>query len=490
MPWRALIGVFYDDGLYAVLARSLAEGHGYRFLHLPSAPAGVHYPPGWPLFLSLLWRLWPVFPANALLLRGANVVLLGAAAALAAAYLGPRLGLGRWGTAVLLTAACTAVPLLAVATVLFSEPLFLVLLLGACWAADAVRAAGRHRALALAFGAGALAGTAALTRSIGVAVAVGVVGSFLLSRRWVHAALAALPVALMLVPWQLWVRAHHGTVDPLIAANYGTYADFVGQGGVQFSLASLAELAQPLAAITMPPVGALREVLALPALVVLVFGVGVLVRRVPPLGLAVAVYLGTVALWPYGPSRFLWALLPLLAPAFAAGARSLWRLSAGPRVRRWARAAAVAGTVPVVVGYGWYQARELPRGAATATQRGISATLAPVIPWIRSATDSTAVIASEDEALIWLYGGRRTVPNYLWRVRGRASEDLGPDSLRVWLERNGVTYLVLSGRGSDAAPGVDALLSRYPGSLRVVRVWPEGPMAFVLAPAAAAAAGR
>ena len=36
MPWGALIGVFYDDGLYLALARSLAEGEPARY---ESAPA-------------------------------------------------------------------------------------------------------------------------------------------------------------------------------------------------------------------------------------------------------------------------------------------------------------------------------------------------------------------------------------------------------------------------------------------------------------------
>ena len=42
---RALIGVFYDDGLYAGLATALAHGSGYVHPHLPGTPAAVHDPP-------------------------------------------------------------------------------------------------------------------------------------------------------------------------------------------------------------------------------------------------------------------------------------------------------------------------------------------------------------------------------------------------------------------------------------------------------------
>ena len=74
------VGVFHDDGVYAILAKSLATGQGYRYLHLPGAPAATHYPPGYPIFLSLLWRISPSFPGNVRLLLLANAALLAVAA--------------------------------------------------------------------------------------------------------------------------------------------------------------------------------------------------------------------------------------------------------------------------------------------------------------------------------------------------------------------------------------------------------------------------
>jgi len=58
--WPA--GVFQDDGIYVVLGKALASGEGYRYLNLPGAPYATHYPPGYPLFLALLWKLSPQFP--------------------------------------------------------------------------------------------------------------------------------------------------------------------------------------------------------------------------------------------------------------------------------------------------------------------------------------------------------------------------------------------------------------------------------------------
>ena len=46
------VGVYQDDGIYTVLAKSLATGQGYRYLHIPDAPNATHYPPLYPLFLA------------------------------------------------------------------------------------------------------------------------------------------------------------------------------------------------------------------------------------------------------------------------------------------------------------------------------------------------------------------------------------------------------------------------------------------------------
>ena len=74
------VGVFHDDGVYTILGKSIATGQGYRFLHLPGAPAATHYPPGYPLLLALLWKIAPSFPENVPVFLFANAVLLGVVA--------------------------------------------------------------------------------------------------------------------------------------------------------------------------------------------------------------------------------------------------------------------------------------------------------------------------------------------------------------------------------------------------------------------------
>src|SRR6202165_2627743 len=57
-------GILQDDGIYLIDAKALAEGSGYRILSLPAQPNETRYPPLYPLYLSLAWRVIPSFPAN------------------------------------------------------------------------------------------------------------------------------------------------------------------------------------------------------------------------------------------------------------------------------------------------------------------------------------------------------------------------------------------------------------------------------------------
>jgi hypothetical protein len=57
-------GILQDDGVYFIDAKALAEGSGHRILSLPVQPSDTRYPPLYPLYLSLAWRMIPSFPAN------------------------------------------------------------------------------------------------------------------------------------------------------------------------------------------------------------------------------------------------------------------------------------------------------------------------------------------------------------------------------------------------------------------------------------------
>ena len=69
---KEVLGLFHDDGIYAVVAKSLSDGVGYRIISLPTAPDQTKYPFLYSYILSWLWSLYPKFPDNIGLLKAAN----------------------------------------------------------------------------------------------------------------------------------------------------------------------------------------------------------------------------------------------------------------------------------------------------------------------------------------------------------------------------------------------------------------------------------
>jgi hypothetical protein len=481
------VGVVHDDGTYLALARSLAEGTGYRLAFLPGAPP-AHVAPLYPVFLAALWALWPAFPDNLALLRAANPVLLGLFAGGFAGYLTWRRVLPAVAASVAAAVLATAVPVLAQTTVLLADPLVLVLMLGAWALADASAGAepGR-RASGLAAGAGVVAGLAALTRASGAGSLVAVVLVLAVRRRRREALLAAACSGLVLLPWLTW-SALHREMDPLLAAAYGGYGALARQAGVHVHpLEALWEGLRPLGMLAFATLKeSYHPYAGVPAVLVLVAGGVTLVRRAPTMGWSLAGGLGVLVSWPYASDRLVWVLVPALGVALVVGAAALWSgAAAGGLSRRLAlRGLALAGVLPAAVGFVPFQVEALLEGVVTTGQRSTSAVFRDVVPWVRTGTPSSAVIAGENEALVWLYTGRPTAPSNLWHLVGRSAVAFGPDSLRAYFGRAGVTHLLVTDPRSEVASVLEDAWLLFPGFLVPVQVWPGGAAAFAVFPAA------
>ena len=79
-------GLFSDDAWYVLLARALATGEGYTLTNLPTPGVAPVYPPGFPLLLSLVFRMAPGFPGNVVLLKAVSIVSMAAVAVLTIRY--------------------------------------------------------------------------------------------------------------------------------------------------------------------------------------------------------------------------------------------------------------------------------------------------------------------------------------------------------------------------------------------------------------------
>src|SRR4029079_7634795 len=159
--------VFQDDGIYAVLAKSLATGEGYRYLHLPGAPNATHYPPLYPAFLAVLWRWWPDFPIIVILFKFANAALTAAAAYFAFIFARDRVRLRTPVAALRAIAFGACAPVVFLTDMLLSEPLFLMTLFPVLFIAERAVDSGDDRDAAAA---GIAAAMLALIRTLGIVV--------------------------------------------------------------------------------------------------------------------------------------------------------------------------------------------------------------------------------------------------------------------------------------------------------------------------------
>jgi hypothetical protein len=463
------VGVFWDDGVYLIGAKALASGTGYRFVHLPGAPPAVHFPPLYPALLALVWKAGPVFPANVTLLKLVNPILLGLAAALACAFGVRRLAMPPLAAAAAALICTASLPLIVVAGVLFSEPLFLVVLFLALLLAErAAESGGLRRALLAGLAAGALV----LVRTAGLALLPALVIGMLVARRRREAAMAAAAALAAIAPWQLWVSSRASALAPPLRGSYGPYVDWVlalyRARGAWFVLTVIRENVLALfrtLGIALFPFGMreLRPLLVTLVIVVVVVAMLSARRRAPAAMLFLCFYFALVLAWPYAPDRFLWAVWPLVGLLVASGAVESWRLGAFAHARASVRASvALACAVGAIAlgGHAAYSVRGMSRHWWDVAARANAAALMPVADWINTHTGRDDVVACDGEPFVHLYTCRTVVPVHILSpdeyLAGTPLEQAA-DDLRALFIANRPRYAVFSGAAAElaAAPLLD-----------------------------------
>jgi hypothetical protein len=111
----------------------------------------------------------------------------------------------------------------------------------------------------------------------------------------------------------------------------------------------------------------------------------------------------------------------------------------------------------------------------TASQ--ISNNFRELLPWVVTLPPGS-VLATDDEALVWLYTRKPAVPFYLYGYHGSTEIQPTPAEHRAYLEHQGVTHILFAGFGGGSAAELDALLGAYPGWLKIIHRWPGGRAVF------------
>ncbi|MGH7669087.1 MAG: hypothetical protein ACRENQ_06295 [Gemmatimonadaceae bacterium] len=411
------VGAFYDDAVYVELGKALASGAGLHYLHLPGTPAATHFPPGYPLLLAALWRLWPAFPANVFLFKLVNALLVAVAALWLARIARQRFGCTPWGAAAAAVVLAIGVPTLVLSTAVLSEPLFLAVALVALLVAE--RAADADRGSVHAALAGILAGIARLVRTQGIALVGALVLVLLVRRRYRQALVSAGAALVVLAPWTWWVHAHAGALPTPARGIYGSYltwyVDALRAGGIPLLASTLHGTLRQLAAtfetiLAVVPSHALGGAALLLLVPLTALGVWCARAAAPVTLVFLALFMGITLVWPYNPIRFVFGVWPLLAALPLLGVIALWRSHLPFSVPGWLRAGLLVLAAIPLAGYVGYNVRGY-RGQwwkSIPARRGLE--LRAVILAVRQAVPADAVVCGTDDAAIYLYTGRQAVP--------------------------------------------------------------------------------
>jgi hypothetical protein len=439
----AVCGLFADDAWYVLLAKALATGQGYTLINAPTPDLVPVYPPGFPVLLSLVFRIAPRFPENVFLLKAVSIAAMAGVTALTVYHCqrDQRLPSGvAWSIAVA-TALHPAFVFLATSTVMSECVFTLVQLASVVVVEHAVRAERGPIATRTALLGGALAAFAVLIRTIAIAVLVaGLVRLVVWRRRWMPALAFALGAAVVTGPWLIYARTHVPTAaaqaeeNDAVVYGYRTHFWLRVAGHAEFGVITARDLPSRLAGtaaqIVRSSMGALlvyfpfRSVepgawriapgwahgLAVLASAMTAVGFVATVRtRMTTAELLVPLSLLVTLAWPFPPTRYVLPLLPFVLCYVARGLAALASFVSGrPRPRfapavLWGLVAVSAFTNAAYVRALHGPPADRPRWNLIFEER------IALIRWLTAHVPAGQVIASTDPAQVYLYSGLKTI---------------------------------------------------------------------------------
>ncbi len=425
----------HDDGLFFVSAKSLASGQGYQIASLPEAPAQTKFPPLFPLWLSLIWRLNPHFPENlqlaTLLCWLALVACLGLAwNYFRNLYRGDENGEIR---ALGLTSLLAISPFMILfGSTMFSEVPFTCLVLASLILS---RREGKLSMLA----AGVAAGCAYLCRTAGIALVLAIPAMALIHKKeirkkdWQRAGLFAAAALPAVLGWSLWAAAHRmksGDLTLLYYVDYVRY-QFVNVGTDNFLVVlwkNADQLLYGMGALILPkvmdgpPIKMLTEALG----VAMISGVVRLIRQQgfrQSIAVDYAAFAllssGILLVWHFPPNeRFVLPIFPLLLAGLVTEIQHLWNMfrpalhhkDRSQRIVGWMFGGVVASILFAALALQVFMAFSFLNQSA-AIQRAKLHDRKTAYAWIARQLPATSAVLSYDDPLLYLYTNHQG--NYL-----------------------------------------------------------------------------
>jgi hypothetical protein len=160
-------GLFHDDGIYLLTAKSLAEEGRYVFPFLRIEIEQTKYPPVYLSILALIWKLFPEYPANSIYFQLSSLLFCSSSLVLAYLMLVKRVYVSRMIALGALLLLGSSHLYLYFGSVVLSEMCFAFILILVLWSFDCVLDKERRSNL-LCFFCGVLVAVLTLCRSAGI----------------------------------------------------------------------------------------------------------------------------------------------------------------------------------------------------------------------------------------------------------------------------------------------------------------------------------
>ena len=473
----------YDGAGYAVLARALLEGQGYRAIDHPDRPRHAHFPPGYPLVLAAAWRWTGISIVAA---HGASVLCtVGASLAawcwyrrltppVPALFLGLALAINwlwaRTGGAIQ------------------SEPLYM--LLGQLTILIAARAVSSRSTAARAVEAvvlGILLAACLLTRQVAIGLAMAVLIHLALRRRWPEALAVASTAVLLVSPWLIWmatVGPGRRTQAELLLQGNGTWLERIAGQLVFYVQRIPDQLTGPFVEVGTVfqhnlKVATVANVWAVVGSAIIILGwIRTLFRpRQRLAGLVPLCTLLVLLAWPFTEAgRFLIPLIPCILIGAVEGLAEVLR-RVGPR--RWIGARRAPYTMTSsrrrLIAAGLVFAASLPYSAYTlvtgkarateASQRNFDAACA----WLAAPTDRRGPVLTRHPGEVYWQTGRQALEVPTAERPGDADADVS--AIARTIAAYHVAYLLIDQERYANAPA--SPLARFVAAfpVRVRKVW-------------------
>ncbi|ODT98890.1 MAG: hypothetical protein ABS79_05190 [Planctomycetes bacterium SCN 63-9] len=444
----------YDGAGYAVLARALSQGNGYRAIDHPDRPYHAHFPPGYPIAIAVVGKL----AGNDI--RAVHLFsLICSVGATLAAYrwfvrlFGERVGLTiglalalnwSWGRA---------------GGSIQSEPLFE--LLGQL-AILVVYRLHRLKDSKSAIVLGLLLGGALLTRHVAIALIAAILIDLILSRRWRDALLISLTTCAMAIPWIAWVAWVSSQADVSNQANLL----MAGEGGIVSRIGGQAlfyvrripdQITGPFVEVATvfrksSTIRGLADAWAIVASLVVFIGWSRLLcrpkRRLA--GLIPIATLGLLLIWPFTEAgRFLIPLIPCILVGAVEGLASIFHRGlpkiSEARLRLGIAILLLAASLPYTL---YDLSKNLTRGREVGQDPFDSA-----CAWLlkQDHTKHPGPILTRHPGEVFLQTGRQALDVSTSERAG--ARDATPEEVAATIDRYKVAYLLIDdGRYANAPP--------------------------------------